>query len=468
MGRTRKVTNNRPAKRRSIGSRAAVIDWLNRRQDFERTPPTVGTRMAFGLARVRRLLAAVGSPHRGLRVAHIAGTKGKGSTVTMLAEILTAAGHRVGRYTSPHVHRLEERICVDGSEIGGRELVAAFNAVIPAVEELDRSAGNQRHRRPTWFEVVTAAAFVHFANTRTDVVVLETGLGGRLDATNVCVPLVSIITSISLDHMALLGRTVSQIATEKAGIIKRGCPVISGASHPSARRIISRTAARRRATLLQLNRDFEVSWKPAQASDPLAGGFVEITSADAGFHRPVRTTLAMAGRHQADNAALAAMAAMVLDRRGIAVSHEAIERGLARARLPARIQRVAEAPTVIVDAAHNVASMRSLIDTLAPLLDGRRKRVLVFAASADKQVERMLAVAAGWFDAVVVTQYASSQRGAPCERLLKACRQAGLPGPRVATDPRQALLIATSCAGRHGVVCVTGSFFLAAEVGILP
>lgn len=466
MGRTQKVTANRPLNRRMLGSRAAVIDWLNRRQDFERTPPTVDTRMAFGLSRVRRLLAALGSPHQQLRVVHVAGTKGKGSTVTMVAEILAAAGHRVGRYTSPHVHRLEERICVAGREIGPTDLVAAFNTVIPAVEELDRAAGSHRHRRPTWFEAVTAAAFIHFVNAKADVVVLETGLGGRLDATNVCDPLVSIITSVSLDHMALLGRTVGRIAAEKAGIIKRGRPVISGASHPAARRVIAHTATRRRTRLFQLHRDFQVSWQPADAADPLAGGIVEICAPVVGIEQPLRTTLAMAGRHQADNAALAVMAALVLDTRGIAVSRGAIERGLARARLPARIERVAEAPTIVVDAAHNVASMQSLIDALAPLLDGHRKRALVFAASADKQIEQMIAVAAGRFDTVVVTRYTSSCRSAPIERLVTACREAGLAEPRVAANPRQAIRIATSCVGRHGVVCVAGSFFLAAEVGV--
>jgi dihydrofolate synthase/folylpolyglutamate synthase len=466
MGRTRKATAIPHHVRRPIRSRESLLAWLDGRLNFERNPPGNARGATFGLGRVRRLLAAVGSPHERLPVVHVAGTKGKGSTVAMLAEILGAAGHRVGRYSSPHVHRFEERICVGGRPIGQRDLLAAFAVVIPAVEALDRDAAARGTRGPTWFEVVTAAAFVHFAHAAVDIVVLETGLGGRLDATNVCRPLVSVITSVSLDHMALLGNTVGRIAAEKAGIIKRGRPVISGAVHPAARRVICDTAARRRSPLLQLGRDFRVSWRAADEADPLVGGYVEITAPRRLGGTIIRGALALAGRHQADNAALAAVAALSLAAQGVRVPPGAIERGLARTRLPARIERVAEEPTVVIDAAHNVASMRSLIDTLAPLLDQRRRRVLVFAVSGDKQVEKMLAVAAGRFDAVVVTRYTGSRRGAPVERLVAACRRAGLPEPGVAATPGEALAQARSYAGRRGLVCVAGSFFLAAELGL--
>jgi dihydrofolate synthase/folylpolyglutamate synthase len=466
MGRTRKATVIPHPDRCTLRSRESLLAWLDGRQNFERSPPGSASGAVFALSRVRRLLAAVGSPHERLRVVHVAGTKGKGSTVAMLAEILTAAGHRVGRYSSPHVHRFEERICIDGRPIGRRDLLAAFAVVVPAVEVLDRAAAARGTLRPTWFEVVTAAAFVHFASADVDIVVLETGLGGRLDATNVCRPLVSVITSVSLDHMALLGPTVGRIAAEKAGIIKRGRPVISGALHSAARRVIAATAARRRAPLLQLRRDFRVAWRPVDEADPLAGGRVEITPPRRLGGEVIRATLAMAGRHQADNAALAAVAALSLAAQGVRVPPGTIERGLTRARLPARIERVAEEPTVVVDAAHNVASMRSLLDTLAPLLGRHRRRVLVFAASGDKQLEQMLAVAAGRFDAVVVTRYTGSRRGAAVERLVEACRRAGLPNALVAATPREALARARSHAGRRGLVCVAGSFFLAAELGL--
>ena len=450
----------RPPQPGSPTTREAALAWLERRINFERTIPA--GRQSFGLARMRRLLAAVGRPHERLPVVHVAGTKGKGSTVAMLAAILQEAGHRVGRYMSPHVHALEERICVDGRPIAAADLDAAFAAVIPAVERLDAAAARRGARGPSWFEVVTAMALVHFERAGVGIAVLETGLGGRLDATNVSRPLVSVITSISLDHMAVLGPTIGRIAREKAGIIKRGRPVVSGATHPAARRVVAATAARLRAPLLQLGRDFTAALVAPQAADPLAGAVVEVAERDA---EPIRCRLAMAGRHQAENAALAVVAARRLDALGWRVTERAIARGLARARLPARIERVAARPLTIVDAAHNVASMQSLVETLAPVLDRLRPRVLVFAASADKQLEEMLAETAGRFDLVVVTRYATNPRAAAVERLVAACRRAGLPAARVAATPREALALARSLATRRGLVCVAGSFFLAAEIG---
>jgi dihydrofolate synthase/folylpolyglutamate synthase len=458
MGR-RRSGEQREAGRRPASDRAAVIAWLDRRINFERTPPGSAAAAPFGLARMRRLLAAVGSPHERLPVVHVAGTKGKGSTVAMLASILEDSGHRVGRYMSPHVHALEERICVAGRPIAAVDLVAAFDAVIPAVERLDATAARRGTRGPTWFEVMTAVALVHFVRADVDIAVLETGLGGRLDATNVSRPVVSVITSISLDHMALLGPTIGRIAGEKAGIIKRGCPVVSGATHPASRRVIMATAARRRSRLLQLGRDFTATHV---AHDEDGAEAVEVRTAD---RDAVRYRVGMAGRHQAENAALAVVAVRQLAARGWRVTERAIASGLARTTLPARIEQVASRPLTVVDAAHNVASMEALVATLGPALDRLRPRVLVFAASADKQLEEMLAAAAGRFDHVIVTRYATNPRAAPVERLVAACRLAGLPPARVAATPREAVTLARSLATGRGLVCVAGSFFLAAELG---
>ena len=310
---------------------------------------------------------------------------------------------------------------------------------------------------------MTAAAFVHFARAGIDVAVLETGLGGRLDATNVANTVLSVITSISLDHMAILGPTIGHIAREKAGIIKPGTPVVSGALHPDARSVIAATARLRRAPLAQLGRDFEATVVESDGGDPLAGGEVEVTM-HGGRDRPRRYRHAMPGRHQAENAAVAVMAARRLDALGIRVPEAAITRGLATARLPARIERLSSSPLVVVDAAHNVASMESLLDTLAPALATRRPRVLVFAASNDKQIEEMLALATGRFDHVVLTRYAANRRGATLERLQAAARAAGLPQPLTSATPAAAVRRAKSLAGRRGAVCIAGSFFLAAEL----
>lgn len=448
-------------------SRGEALAWLDRRLNYERVPPAPGT---FALARMRRLLAAVGSPHESVAVVHVAGTKGKGSTVTMIAGILEAAGYRVGRYLSPHVHALEERIGIDGTPISAAALGAAFATVVPVVERLDHEAARRGTRGPTWFEVLTAVAFLHFARSEVDFAVLETGLGGRLDATNVSRPVLSVITSISLDHMALLGNTVAKIAAEKAGIIKRGVPVVSGATHPSARRVIRATAARRRAPLRELGRDFS-----AASLDAAAGRQPPLGSSSVRIQLPatLRGTdetdstypLGMVGRHQADNAALAVVAARWLDELGHRIPEQAIAAGLRRAVLPARIEVVSRTPLVVVDAAHNVASMKALVATLAGALAAHAPRVLVFAASADKQIERMLAVAAGHFDRVIVTRYATNPRAATVDRLQAACRRAGLPAAEAAASPATAVARARRIAGRNGLVCVAGSFFLAAEIG---
>jgi dihydrofolate synthase/folylpolyglutamate synthase len=449
-------------------SRAAALSWLDRRLNYERVAAGHGT---FALARMRRLLEAVGSPHERVPAVHVAGTKGKGSTVAMIAGILGAAGHRVGRYLSPHVHALEERIGVDGRPIDSRGLISAFETVIPVVERLDRAAAARGTRGPTWFEVLTCVAFLHFARAKVDIAVLETGLGGRLDATNVCRPLLTVITSISLDHMAILGNTIAKIAGEKAGIIKRGVPVVSGATNASARRVIRATAARRRAPLRELGHDFTAGM--IGTADPqrgaLGAGLVRVR-VPALLQGPAGTELtyqlAMAGPHQAENAALAVVAARWLDALGHAVPENAIVAGLRGTALPARIEVVSRRPLVVVDAAHNVASMQALVDTLASALTAHTPRVLVFAASADKQIERMLRVAAGRFDHVIVTRYATNPRAAAVERLVAACRAAGLPAAHSAESPAEALARGRRLAGRNGLVCVAGSFFLAAEMGL--
>ncbi len=438
-----------------------VHGWLATRIDYERVPPRA--KAAYGLHGMRQLLAAIGNPHESLPVIHVAGTKGKGSTVAMLAAILEAAGYRTGRYMSPHVHTLEERICVNGRLISSRDLAAAVRIVRPAVEHVDQTAARRGGRGPTWFEIVTALAFVHFKTAGVDVAVLETGLGGRLDATNVVRPLVSVITSISLDHVEILGRTVAKIAGEKAGIIKRGRPVISGAEQPSARRVIAEVASRRRSKLLQLGLDFQGRHEPSD--DPLMPGRL-ILDPPLRFRQPspLVLPLGMLGRHQAANAALAAVAAMLLPTTGFPVGLDAITRGLAAASLPARIEVLATEPQVIVDGAHNVASMESLLATVGGVLALRQPRVLVFAASRDKPLTEMLAAARGEFDQVVITRSTCSPRAASIEALVTACREAGMPSPAQAEDPAAALTLARRLAGRRGVIVAAGSFFLAGEI----
>jgi len=442
---------------RTTAAYERVITWLNARVNYERTPAACRSQTPFHLGRIRQLLHDLGDPHLSYPVAHVAGTKGKGSTVAMLASILAESGHRVGSYLSPHVHRIEERIAINGDPITPGDFMARLDAIIPVVERIDRAARRRGRHGPTWFEVMTGLAFTHFAACNVDIVVLETGIGGRLDATNVCHPLVTIITSIGFDHMRLLGSTITQITGEKAGIIKRYCPVVSGAKQPAAQKVIAVTAARRRAPLLQAGRDFIVRHvEPASSRGVLGGTMFELDHG-AGT-TPQRYSLRLAGRHQAENAALAIIAAEQLQRRGIRLDHETIRCGLSKAELPARIQTISTRPLVVVDAAHNVPSMKALAATMRPVL------ALVFAASADKQIARMLAKATGVFRHLVLTRYRTNPRAATVEKLLSAATRAGFQAPRVAEGPGEAMSLARKLAGPRGLICVAGSFFLASEV----
>ncbi len=452
-------------------TRAVALAWLDRRINYERAIPQKISAGTFGLARMRRLLAAIGAPQQHFPVVHVAGTKGKGSTVAMIAAILAEAGHTVGRYMSPHVHNLEERIAINDRAISASDLVNAFRHVMPAVDAMDRIAEKRDTNGPTWFEIMTAIAMVHFARKKVPIAVIETGLGGRLDATNTAQPILSIITSISLDHMATLGTTIEQIAAEKAGIIKRGCTVISGVNNGAASDVIAATATQRRAPLLQLERDFQAEHRRYGTTPltALSGGELEFRRSVPGqATAPLRFRIGMPGRHQATNAALAVMAAQQLEAHGFHLPLPAIARALQKVHLPARIETLCQRPLVVVDAAHNVASMQALIETLEPILAAFCPRVLVFAASNDKQIEAMLAAATDQFEHVVVTRYATNPRAATLQRLTEACIQAGWPQPHAAHSPQEALHLAQSLATPQGFVCIAGSFFLASEIGSYP
>lgn len=451
---------------------AEWLAWLEARPNFERQPAGgPGKPHVFGLAGMRRLLALVGNPHRRIPVVHVAGTKGKGSTVAMIAAILRAAGLRVGSYLSPHVLRVEERICIDSRPVSAADMARSLAAIGPAAERLDALAERDGGARPTWFEIMTAVAFDHFARRSVDIAVIETGLGGRLDATNVCRPLVSVITPVSLDHTAILGPTVALIAAEKAGIVKRGRPVVCGARDPAARGVIEAVARKRRARLLLVDRDFTAAHLPPDDPAALQGGTLLYGvpgKARGAAQPPERHPLAMTGAHQADNAAMAVTAVRVLRDLGYAIPDRAVRRGLAAARLPARIECVGRRPLVVVDAAHNAASMHALVGSLDAAIAAIRARgalaVLLFAASNDKRVEDMLAAVRGRFDRVILTRAARSLRGTPTERLAAIAASMRLPVAAEIPDARAAFDRACALAGPDGMVCVAGSFFLAGDV----
>lgn len=409
-----------------------ALDFWYGRIDFEKRSAKPEE---LKLDRMRMLLRALDDPQRRLRVIHIAGTKGKGSTSAMLESVLRRAGYSVGLFTSPHLEDVSERIQVDRRNISRDELTARIEEIRPAVQKLERASPPQS---PTFFEVGTALGFLHFLYRRVDFVVLEVGLGGRLDSTNVCHPLVSIITEISFDHMAQLGDTLREIAGEKAGIIKRGRPVICTASTPEAVAVVEAVAKERQAPLHLFGRDFSVD--------------------------PTRK-LNLRGHHQAVNAAGVVATIEALRQLGITIPETAVREGLTSVDWPARLEVVRDKPLVILDCAHNVASMNALVQTLQHEFPAITERRIIFAISNDKQFEEILRLLAPHFSHFHLTKYGNNPRCVPPEQLAQILRSID-PAKSLSVHPHSrdawnAVLRETTSTG---AIVITGSVFLAGEM----
>jgi dihydrofolate synthase / folylpolyglutamate synthase len=457
----------------TVRENSAAHDFLMRRINYERTTTVPYQSAEFKLDRMRRLMALLGDPHLGLKAVHIAGTKGKGSTAAMMASVLGAAGYRAGLYTSPHLEHIEERIVVDGQTCPPEEFLALAARVQPAVERLDREAEAAGANGPTFFEVTTAMAFLHFAEAEVDAAVLEVGLGGRLDSTNVCQPEVCIVTSISFDHVRQLGHTLAAIASEKAGIIKPGAAVISGVLAEEPREVIAARAASVGAPLIQCGIDYDFAQQRTTDHSPLttdAEYFNYREPAAKPRYELADVRVGMLGRHQAANAAAAIAAANRLRERGWSISDEALRRGLANARCPARIEQLGTSPAVILDVAHNLASIEALLAVLRERFAPRR-RTAIFASSKDKDYTGMLRLVLPAFDTVFLTQYVNNPRAMDAEGLLAIAQQlrSGADGQMRPTlhatvRPEDALRLARKLADPEDLICITGSFFLGAEL----
>ena len=449
---------------RSIADYEGAIDFLLSRIDYERMLSTAYGERDLKLERMHELVDRLGNPERAMPIVHIAGTKGKGSTAAMTAAMLSAAGYSTGLYTSPHLARLEERMTVDGQECSADEMIALVGRVQPVVATMDAAAGGSEHG-PTYFEIVTALALLHFARRQVDVAVLEVGLGGRLDSTNICQPLVSVITSISFDHTKQLGDTLAAIAGEKAGIIKPGAAVISGVLQTEPREVVVAAAQRHGCRLVELGRDFSYVYHAAGPLDvvgvrPTIDFVYSVAGGELAYHG---LELALIGEHQGANAALALAVLVELSRSGFTVPEPAVRTGLATVRWPARLEILARRPLVIVDAAHNVASIEAFCATLDQSF-AARPRVLVFATTCDKDVRGMLRVLVGRFERIVFTRYQNNPRGLPAADLAAMAAELGDQICQVAADPRAAWDAAQEGMGTEGLIAITGSFFIAAEM----
>lgn len=438
-----------------------ALDFLFGRLNYER----VGMPRASGelrLGRMRKLLRILGDPHKPLRIIHIAGTKGKGSTANMVAAALSAAGFRTGLFTSPHLHRIEERIAVDGRPISETQFAQLVQELAPLIEYIDLHAGDSPRRPLTFFEITTAMGLLHFARLPVDVAVLEVGLGGRLDSTNIVRPRVAAITSISLDHTRLLGTTHAAIATEKAGILKRGVSAVSGVDSHEASAAIARIAAQRRARLRVLHKDFSYQHQLHPPQDNrLRHGRVRAQTWKRDWNW---IDLPSLGAHQAANAAtaLAILDALHENEPALDVSHAHVSLGWSKLNMPARVEIASEKPWLIIDGAHNVASARALADTLLTHFP-TTERTLIFGTSRDKDLNGQLRELLPLFQHVIATRYLENPRAVASETIAQEVAGLGHQNVLVAPEPAAALQLARTISPEAGLICVTGSLFLAAE-----
>lgn len=425
-----------------------AIRWIIERAGYEKgfvANPFAGDEVAaLGLQRTVTLLRGLGSPERAYPVVHVAGTKGKGSVSATVEALARAAGRRTGLYVTPHLHTFRERIQIDGVPIAEDELAALADVLVP----VDRAVQASRPEigQPTAFEVATAMALLAFRRAGVEVGVLEVGMGGRLDATNVVEPAVSVITSISYDHTAILGDTLEKIASEKGGIIKPGVPVVVGPQRPEALATLEHIAAERGAPLLRWGRDWQAEVLPSGAR--LAGPW--------GNWQAVR--LALAGAHQVENAGVALMALWQLDPALLASEGRARE-ALGAVRWPGRFERVAERPDVIVDGAHNADSIARLVETTRQCL--ARPPIVILGVSRDKDLESMLAALAPLAPRLIATA-SHNPRAADPDRIVALATTRGIVAER-AQDVATALEMARSWAAHDDLVLVTGSLYAVAE-----
>ncbi len=395
-----------------------------------------------GLERIRQLLALLGDPQKGLKFVHVAGTNGKGSTSAMLASALRCAGYRVGLNTSPYIVTFHERIQVDGVMISDEELAELTERVRPAAESMAE--------HPTEFELITAIAMLYFKEQHCDIVVLEVGLGGGLDASNVIdCPEVAVLTAMGMDHAALLGPTLADVAAAKAGIVKPGGTVVSYGTCPEADAVFCRVCGEQHAEF----REVDFSRLENIALDLTGGTF------DMRPYRGLRVSLA--GAYQVRNAAVAVTVLEALREKGWAISEDAIRRGLAAVRWPARFEVLRQKPLFLLDGAHNAHGVRAAVESLRALLP-ERKVTLVLGILADKDVEEMLELLSPLAARAFVIR-PESPRALPVESLCAMLEARGVEAVPCETV-KQAVAAAAAAAGETGAVCALGSLYLSGAV----
>ncbi len=424
-----------------------ALDYIYSFIDYEReSRPHEPAR--YDLRRVTELLVRLGNPHLAARTVHIAGTKGKGSVAAMTASVFTASGYATGLYTSPHLHTYNERIRIDDRLITDEDIVALVEKLKPAVEAVNKKG---TYGQLTTFEVTTALAFDYFKSRGADFQVIEVGMGGRLDATNVVQPEVCVITSISYDHMKVLGNTLPQIAVEKAGIIKPGSIVVTSPQADEVNQVFEQACRKNDAKLIRVGRDVTCRSLGIEANQQLLRVKGRLESYD--------LTIPLLGRYQLDNAAAAIAALEVIAEKGFHISKESISVGLAKVNWPGRLQVLSRQPLLVVDGSHNTESAGKLREALKEYFKFDRA-ILIIGVSADKDLGGIVSELKPLFNTVIAT-HSTHPRAMPTASVAAELRQQGteaLPTEDIAT----ALPLALSLAGPRDLICVTGSLFVVA------
>jgi dihydrofolate synthase / folylpolyglutamate synthase len=430
-----------------------ALDYLYSFVDYSLKRSSELAKADFNLDRMRALMLALGNPQDSYPTIHVAGTKGKGSTSALCAAALQAGGYKTGLYTSPHLQDFCERIQINGEPVSHAELAELVELVKPAVAQIPLL---------TTFEITTALGFLHFARRKVDVAVIEVGLGGRLDATNVITPCVSVITSLSYDHMAVLGNTLAKIAGEKAGIIKPGVPVVSSSQKQEALEVLEKVAVERGCELTLVSR--EVTYTPGTHS--LKGqdfNIQQLVHAQHGSSVSIQYAtfcIPLLGPHQVENATTAYMA---LQKSGFGLSTAEIAKGFAEVHWPCRFEIASRANTTIIfDSAHNEDSFQRLAETLEEYFPGR-KVALIFGVSEDKHIAEMLGALKDKVSHLIVTR-ANHPRALEPEKIIETARQVGVEG-ETAAPVETALARALEIVQNNGsIVLSAGSMFVTAEV----
>lgn len=454
----------------AITTFAEAQAYLYRRFDFERTM-VAQPAIPFKLDRMRNLAARLGNPQQAIPAVHIAGTKGKGSTAAMTASILTAAKHKTGLFTSPHLENLRQRFQIDGKWCSELEFVKLVNQLVPVIQAMDVAANLESNQdlKPTFFELTTVLAFLWFQQQQVDIAVIEVGLGGRLDSTNICHSIVTAITNISLDHTSLLGNTVELIAAEKAGIIKPKIPLVHGCTAGPQIEIETR-AQQADAHITRALQDIEYSIA-AQSAQGATLRNVSMKIGQTSKQWPL-LEIGLPGQHQIDNALIVLGIVGCLLEQGFEIEDHAIIAGLVDADCPGRLEYIAGQPAILLDVAHNPDSITKLTEYLQQHFADQAWH-LVFSCSQDKPATDMLNILIDKFESITLTQFHNNPRAVDCDGLLEIAQQAAADNSssetavlQVVADPVNAIAAIEQRADSADLIVIAGSFYLIAECRI--